>query len=432
MSRTLRAVLILLLFWPLSWLMFWPAWAQAAGDGADPGTLTVSAGDGEEIPVERYGDGRHTLLWLAPDYGFRDSHRGLAKALADGGYAVWLVNLTDALFLPRGPDALREVDGAVVADLLVAAHAANGGPVAVVAEEYSAIPALRGIRAWQQRAPETDILTGAVLFTPALYAGVPALGRPPPYVPVARATNVPILVIQPAETNNRWYLDGLLERLGSAGAEIYLKPLPEVRSVFYFEEPTPAEERARKRLAGRLPGVLALLEHTPHPLAAAPEPPAEKTGATGLDHALAPYRGTVRPQALDLETASGTPYRLQDYSGQVTVLNFWATWCPPCVEEIPSLNRLRKHMEGLPFDLVSVNYAEGPAEIRAFMDKVQVDFPVLLDPGGRVAADWGVFTLPATFVIGPDATIVYGVNAAIAWDAPEVVEALKALLPKGG
>ena len=261
---------------------------------------------------------------------------------------------------------------------------------------------------------------------------MPALGRPPPYVPVARATNVPLLVIQPAETNNRWYLDGLLERLRSAGAPVYLEVLPDVRSVFYFEASNPAEERARRRLADRLPAVLALLQRTPHPLAAAPEPPAEGAEAKGLDHALAPYQGTARPRALVLETAAGAPYRVEDYAGRVTVLNFWATWCPPCVEEIPSLNHLRERMEGLPFDLVSINYGEEPAVIRAFMEEVQVDFPVLLDPEGRVAAEWGVFTLPSTFVIGPDAAIVYGVNAAIPWDAPEVVEALKALLPEGG
>ncbi len=428
MSRTLRTALILLFFWPLPWL----AWAQPTDDPARPETHIVSAGDGEEIPVQAFGDGPRALLWLAPDYGFRDSHRELAAALAQRGYSVWLVDLNDALFLPRGPDALREVDGDVVADLIVAAHTATGGPVTVVAEEYSAIPALRGIRAWQQRGPTADILSGAVLFTPSLYAGVPALGSPPPYVPVARATNVPVLVIQPTETNTRWYLDGLLERLGSAGADVYVEMLPGVRSVFYFEESSPAEEDARRRLAGLLPRAITLLRRTPHPLAAAPEPASEGTEAQGLDYALAPYRGTVRPEPLDLETAAGAPYRVQDYSGQVTVLNFWATWCPPCVEEIPSLNRLREEMAGLPFELVSINYAEGPAEIRAFMDKVQVDFPVLLDPGGRVAADWKVFTLPATFVIGPDGTMEYGVNAAIPWDAPEVVEALKALLPEGG
>jgi len=60
-----------------------------------------------------------------------------------------------------------------------------------------------------------------------------------------------------------------------------------------------------------------------------------------------------------------------------------------------------------------------------------VDFPVLLDTEGRIAARWQVVAFPSTFVIGPDGTIRYGVNAAIAWDDPEVIRALEALLPRG-
>jgi peroxiredoxin len=119
--------------------------------------------------------------------------------------------------------------------------------------------------------------------------------------------------------------------------------------------------------------------------------------------------------------------KLHDYRGKITVVNCWASWCPPCVEEIPSLNRLREQMQGQPFELISINYADSPEKIHEFMSRVNVQFPVLIDPNGKVSQQWNVIGFPSTFVIGKDGKIQYGVNAAIQWDAPEVINALKAL-----
>ena len=101
---------------------------------------------------------------------------------------------------------------------------------------------------------------------------------------------------------------------------------------------------------------------------------------------------------------------------------------PPCVEEIPSLNRLRERMKGKEFDLISVNYAETSSDVDAFLSEVDIDFPVLLDVDGRFSAKWNVLIFPSTFIISPDGVIVFGVNGAIEWDSDEVVTQLEALL----
>jgi peroxiredoxin len=87
-------------------------------------------------------------------------------------------------------------------------------------------------------------------------------------------------------------------------------------------------------------------------------------------------------------------------------------------------------MQGKPFQLISVNYAEAPEVIRSFLSMVNVDFPVLVDPGGQLAGQWKVVAFPSTFVIGPDGKIHYGVNAGIHWDTEEVIRQLNQLLPK--
>jgi thiol-disulfide isomerase/thioredoxin len=112
------------------------------------------------------------------------------------------------------------------------------------------------------------------------------------------------------------------------------------------------------------------------------------------------------------------------------LVNFWASWCGPCVEEIPALNRLREHMKDRPFELISINYAEKPEQIREFLNMVKVDFPVLLDEDGSYSAKWNVLVYPATFVIDTDGNIVYGVNGAIEWDSEETTGKLEALMGK--
>jgi len=204
--------------------------------------------------------------------------------------------------------------------------------------------------------------------------------------------------------------------------------MPGVTGLFYSGDEAPATLETLKEVPARILRSLDLLAKTPMPEHALPLAQKTATPASGLDLELKPFNGNPTPPPIDLADAAGQPLSRDDYRGKVTVVNFWATWCGPCVEEIPSLNNLRQQMAGEPFELISVNYAEGAEQVRKFMGEVQVDFPVLLDEDGTESARWNVLVFPSTFVIGPDGKIAYGVNGAIHWDAPEVVQQLRALL----
>ena len=143
---------------------------------------------------------------------------------------------------------------------------------------------------------------------------------------------------------------------------------------------------------------------------------------------LKPWTGGATP-ALALKDLQGRDHRLEDYKGQVVVLNFWATWCEPCREEMPSMQRLKEKMAGAPFALLAVNYAEGNARVEAFLQKVPVDFVILLDRDAAVAKRWQARVLPYTVVIDPAQRIRYTVRGDLDWSAPEVEAALRKLLP---
>ncbi|NIP73178.1 MAG: TlpA family protein disulfide reductase [Gammaproteobacteria bacterium] len=384
-----------------------------------------------EVTLETYpADGRHLLLWTAPGYGFREGHREMAARLAARGMEIWQADLNEALFLARGSPAMRRLDGRYVADLVERAHAATGKRIALMSGSYGAIPVLRGARQWQLRGPEKPYLIGAVLFSPNVYTTIPSLGLEPEYLPIARATNIPVMVFQGGTNANRWQVPKLLAALRSGGSPAYVQILPGIVDLFYEPQRPQAVQAQLAQLPRRLERVLPLLEKAGTPLQAVPMQAPVIGEGRGLDAELKPFRGDPRPPAIRLPDARGRLHEVEGYRGRVTVVNFWATWCPPCVAEIPSLNRLRRAMADEPFVLISINYAEPAEVIRAFMDEVEVDYPVLIDEDGRVAARWGVLVFPSTFVIGPGGAIRYGVNAAIRWDAPPVIAALRRLAEK--
>jgi thiol-disulfide isomerase/thioredoxin len=114
----------------------------------------------------------------------------------------------------------------------------------------------------------------------------------------------------------------------------------------------------------------------------------------------------------------------------VLLVNFWATWCVPCREEMPSMDRLRENLQGRPFEILAVNVGEGGRVARAFADKMALRFPLLLDRDTRTTRAWGARVLPASFVVGPDGKIRYSYIGAIDWSEPQVSAAIERLMPR--
>jgi thiol-disulfide isomerase/thioredoxin len=112
------------------------------------------------------------------------------------------------------------------------------------------------------------------------------------------------------------------------------------------------------------------------------------------------------------------------------LVNFWATWCDPCREEMPSIDRLRASMQGKPFEVLAVNLAEPPSRIRSYLEKMPVGFPVLLDRDMAVAKAWKARILPATYIIAPNGKVRYSHVGELDWSQESVRRTIAALLPR--
>ena len=124
----------------------------------------------------------------------------------------------------------------------------------------------------------------------------------------------------------------------------------------------------------------------------------------------------------ELKDLAGTTVKLSDLRGKVVVLNFWATWCPPCREEIPSMMRLNKAMEGKDFRMLAVSIDEGGKEaVAGFFGKSGFNLPALLDTDQSVGKRYGLTGVPETFVIDKKGVILKKIVGAMDWFDPAVI-----------
>ena len=143
-----------------------------------------------------------------------------------------------------------------------------------------------------------------------------------------------------------------------------------------------------------------------------------------------PWRGDT--PALVLKDLDGRPRSLAEYRGTVLLINFWATWCEPCRDEMPSMRRLRERLAGQPFDVLAVNYGESAARVSGFLARERLDLTVLLDPNQDAARAWRVRVLPGSFLVGADGQVRYSVIGEIDWASDDAVRTVRALLPARG
>lgn len=157
------------------------------------------------------------------------------------------------------------------------------------------------------------------------------------------------------------------------------------------------------------------------PLAAADLPP--------LAHTLTLQAPRPAP-ALKLKDIEGKSHDLAKLRGKVVLINFWATWCPPCRREMPSMERLAQRFRGQPFVVLAVDVGENPDTIEAFTSQLDTapTFPILLDTRSQVMRAWQVAGLPTTFLVDKAGRIVASAIGGREFDHPEIAKTVAALV----
>jgi len=167
----------------------------------------------------------------------------------------------------------------------------------------------------------------------------------------------------------------------------------------------------------------AIIQHSAAPAVA--EPPLRGVFADNFIVLEAP---APAPKA-DFRALSGDPAKLSDYRGRLVLLNFWATWCKPCRDEMPSMEKLYNKFKSDQFGILAVSIdGEGRKVVAPFMKRLNLTFPALLDRKGKIKNIYGVTGIPESFIIGKNGIILKKVIGPIDWAKPDVSRFFKDLL----
>lgn len=131
--------------------------------------------------------------------------------------------------------------------------------------------------------------------------------------------------------------------------------------------------------------------------------------------------------AFELTDIDGNMHRRDDYRDNILVVNFWATWCPPCIKEMPALDRAAQALADDGVVVLGINMGESADDIAQFTKLTPVGFPLLLDENMEQGPQWELKGLPTTYIAAPDGTIRYTVIGEREWDSPEILDAIRAL-----
>lgn len=136
----------------------------------------------------------------------------------------------------------------------------------------------------------------------------------------------------------------------------------------------------------------------------------------------------TRPLDIQLKDIFGNTVSLSDFRGKIVFLNFWASWCPTCVVEMPSMEKLHRLFKNQDFALVAVNMQEGATQVKSFFEKWQLSFTALLDSSGEVATALAVNALPTTFFLNKEGRIMGMALGPREWDSQASVELFEFLI----
>jgi len=148
--------------------------------------------------------------------------------------------------------------------------------------------------------------------------------------------------------------------------------------------------------------------------------------------------GELEPVAHQTESADfslidldGQTHQLSDYAGKVVLVSFWATWCPECILEMPSLEALSHTLPNDRLIILAINVADEQKLVQSFAERHNLTYPILLDQDLEAYKNWPVLGVPTTFVINQRGKIVYSAVGAIDWSNPATIAKIRALTTSG-
>ncbi len=389
--------------------------------------------DETAISITKFGNTGDRILWIPSEHGInKENHYDLLRSLAALQHEVWLAEIHESYFIPAGRSSYTKIPVDDMARLIENSLPEDERKLFIVSTGRAAVLSSLALNRWLATTGNSnrqrDKFAGIIMIHPNFQADTPHPGTAMEYLALVDSIQLPIFVIQPKKSNKYWYLNGLVSRLTAGGSEVYTKIIEQASDGYHVR---PDRSDTEKQMAKTLPADIAratqLLAQTK--VIAKKQPAKSETWQVStIAESLQAFPGNVSAPELELQDMGGNKHRLKDYRGKVVVLNFWATWCPPCVEEIPSLGHLQQAFSKDDLVVLSVDIGENKNDVQAFLQQVPAAFPVLLNPDGSTVKQWNIIAFPTTFIIDAHGSIRLTYFGGLEWDKPDIVEQLRELV----
>jgi len=167
-------------------------------------------------------------------------------------------------------------------------------------------------------------------------------------------------------------------------------------------------------------GIIAIVAKDGYPLAN------KESDGNNLEQLMAeigvsPHPFNNDPLEAKLLSTAGHSVGLDDFRGKIVFLNFWTTWCPTCITEMPSMEKLHQKLVDKNFAMVTVNIQESASQVKNFFEKYKLTFTALLDTTGEVSTDFGIRAIPTTFILDKSGQIIGRIAGTREWDSRKSV-----------
>lgn len=389
--------------------------------------VSVQLDEDTDIQVQIYPAKGETLLVAFPsEHGITDGLTDLARRLGAEGVEVWIADPFSTWFLPPVEASLKEIPVTAYAALIARAMQ-SGKELYLLGNDKGAGLLLESAREWQSN--YSGILSGVFLISPDLYSRTPEVGDDGTFLPVAKATNLPVFLFVASKSTLALRVKNTVTTLEKGGSDVYVQILADVRNRFFFRpDATGREQQLSSVLPGRMIQSMKLMRSFAKQRVPAKQLESSNKKQAKTTGKLRSYSGDFQPGNFTLEDIMGDSHSLSQYRGKVVLVNFWASWCPPCVHEIPSMSELYDEMNNRGFTILAINIGESPDDIRRFMKNYPVNFPVLLDPHKDLTKEWKVFAFPTSYLLDSKGIVRYSVAGAIDWNSEESRKVISELI----
>ncbi len=394
----------------------------------------------QEVNIEEYGNwygekgngdnkAKHLVLWMHSERGISaELQKNLLGISQKQNIRILMPDWLDSYYITSSRSALEKIPQQDVEDLISHYSSQLRKPtdkLFIVASGRMNSLVLNATHHLQTQGNHS--LGGIIMVSPYLHKGAPEIGKPLSYQNITAFSNLPLYIFQ-AERSPRFVPHfQLVKALEKGGSSVYSHILANVSGGFHardIEDLTEADLEEKRAFPKQFSNALSLLQKTP----AAPIKKLKSyTRHKRIKRLSKLQQMTVETKKLVLNDIHEKPHHLDDYKGKIVLVSFWASWCGPCIEEMPSLVKLKeKYKDQL--EILAVNVREDTNTITKFTKIMNINFPLLQDFDAQTTEDWKVYVYPSNYIIDKTGKTRYAATGAMDWQDIKIDLVLQELI----